>query len=70
MFVVSNLKMPANCEECPLDPSACTLWEDMTPLNDLTKITPRRHPNCPLKPVQGLFNSVDDVYIEVRELDI
>lgn len=68
MFIVSNLKMPVNCSECPLDPSACTLWTQV-PVGHLPYLVENRHPRCPLKPVKAVITE-DDIRLEIRELDI
>lgn len=69
MFVVSNLRMPVNCSECPLDPSACTLWTSVPTESCLDMMVQHRHPRCPLKPVKAVITE-DDIRLEIRELDI
>lgn len=70
MFIVSNLKMPVNCSECPLDPSACTLWTMVRCYDsDPDKFVQNRHPRCPLQPVKAVITE-DDIRLEIRELDI
>ncbi len=69
MIVATNLRMPVNCSECPLDPSACTLWM-YTPKNRIPEMmVQHRHPRCPLKPVKAVITD-DDIRLEIRELDI
>lgn len=69
MFVVSNLTMPVNCSECPLDPSACTLWTQVPGEGHPHYLVENRHPRCPLMPVKAVITD-DDIRLEIRELDI